>query len=101
MNLFCSFNNLLLEICLFFFACLVVGSIVSKVLFRPQNMQQLCNFIIPQSARSNGSIVDFKKYLSKVKVNVIGIFGTRDEIKEQLRALDAISSKMLSSQFMV
>ena len=59
-------------------------------------MQRFCNFIIPQSSRSHGTIIDFNKYLSKVKLRVIGVFGTKDEIKIQLKALDTISDKLLS-----
>ena len=72
--------------------------IVSKIMLRPENMDRFCNFLVPESSQiiDNNRHIDFNGYLSKINVRVVGIFGTKQEIKKQLSSLTSVSSKLLS-----
>ena len=67
-------------------------------MLNPENMHRFCNFIIPESSQivDNNRRIDFKGYLSQVNARVIGVFGSKKEIKQQLSSLTTISSDLLS-----
>ena len=73
-------------------------TIVSKTMLDPDNMDRFCNFIIPESSQivDNSRRIDFKEYLSQVNCRVIGVFGSNDEITQQLSSLTSVSPDLLS-----
>ena len=67
-------------------------------MLKPENMDRFCNFLIPESSKiiDNNRRIDFKGYLSQVNARVIGVFGTKEEIKKQLSSITSVSSHLLS-----
>ena len=71
---------------LFCFCFCFLTDVVSKTMFKTENMSRFINFLSDNSCNDDGCLIDFDS-LSKLNIRSVGVFGSKNEIIHTLKIL--------------